>query len=283
MKKAGKIIAFLIIIALIVIPLTACPGQQGSTGTQGSMGPQGEKGERGPRGAPGDPGPRGPIGPEGSPGPEGPQGPAGGAAQIVVALTDVDIEVDVIGGADVVTDVYGYWDWVYSDTGSYGEWVYDVDYDDYLFCSCEEVTPGIWSCPGDLCEYAVTDVYYYSDYVYGYAESDDTYLYDIYVEYNPLTVSGYAYAMLSGIATVQAYVGQEVLVYGSGFSTTHDIDVEICGTDWFSVDVEEISSCGAFCEDVEVPDIDAGCYAVKAYQAGDLLATWPLFVFEAVD
>jgi hypothetical protein len=87
MKKAGKIIAFLIIIALIIVPLTACPGQQGPQGPAGPAGPQGEKGERGPMGPPGESGLRGPAGPEGPPGPEGPEGPAGPAgttADIVV-------------------------------------------------------------------------------------------------------------------------------------------------------------------------------------------------------
>ena len=90
MKKAGKIIAFLIIIALIVVPLTACPGQQGPSGPAGPAGPQGEKGERGPMGAPGTDGIRGMVGPEGPTGPTGPtgstgpQGEIGPTAQIVV-------------------------------------------------------------------------------------------------------------------------------------------------------------------------------------------------------
>lgn len=84
MKKAGKIIAFLIIIALIVVPLTACPGPQGPQGPQGPAGPQGEKGERGPMGPPGDPGARGPAGPEGPQGPPGPAGTGGGGAEIEI-------------------------------------------------------------------------------------------------------------------------------------------------------------------------------------------------------
>jgi len=85
MKKAGKIIAFLIIVALIVVPLTACPGPQGPAGPSGPSGPAGEKGERGPMGPPGDSGARGPVGPAGSEGPAGPAGEdgAGSAAQIV--------------------------------------------------------------------------------------------------------------------------------------------------------------------------------------------------------
>jgi hypothetical protein len=90
MKKAGKIIAFLIIIALIVVPLTACPGPQGEPGPQGPAGPQGEKGERGPMGPPGETGARGPVGPEGPEGPPGPAGEsgAGTAAEIVVCGWD---------------------------------------------------------------------------------------------------------------------------------------------------------------------------------------------------
>jgi len=87
MKKAGKIIAFLIIIALIVVPLTACPGQQGPQGPSGPAGAQGAKGERGPMGAPGDAGARGMAGPEGPAGPAGPageQGEAGPSASLVI-------------------------------------------------------------------------------------------------------------------------------------------------------------------------------------------------------
>lgn len=87
MKKAGKIIAFLIIISLLVVPLAACAGEQGATGPQGAQGPPGEKGERGPIGQPGKPGPMGPEGDEGAAGATGATGatgPAGPNAQIVV-------------------------------------------------------------------------------------------------------------------------------------------------------------------------------------------------------
>jgi hypothetical protein len=100
MKKAGKIIAFLIIIALIVVPLTltGCPGQQGPQGPAGPAGPQGPKGDRGPMGPPGDPGQRGPAGPEGPPGPQGEPGPAGTGST-------ADIVVNNYGG---YTYGYGY-------------------------------------------------------------------------------------------------------------------------------------------------------------------------------
>jgi len=88
MKKAGKIIAFLIIVALIVVPLTACPGPQGPAGPSGPSGSQGAKGERGPMGPPGESGIRGLQGQEGPAGPAGPageEGPAGSSAEIVVS------------------------------------------------------------------------------------------------------------------------------------------------------------------------------------------------------
>jgi hypothetical protein len=112
MKKAGKIIAFLIIIALIVVPLVACQGPQGPAGPAGPAGPQGEKGERGPLGPPGDPGAVGPRGPEG---PEGPQGPAGEDG------TGADIPLD----AQIVVC---YWDW--DDYYGYGySAICEVEYD----------------------------------------------------------------------------------------------------------------------------------------------------------
>ncbi len=86
MKKAGKIIAFLIIIALIVVPLVACAGPQGAQGPAGPAGPQGVKGDRGPAGPPGDTGQRGPVGPTGPQGPAGPAGPAGPSSTAEIAI-----------------------------------------------------------------------------------------------------------------------------------------------------------------------------------------------------
>jgi len=88
MKKAGKIIAFLIIIALIVVPLTACPGGQGATGPQGPSGPQGEKGERGPAGQPGDQGQRGVRGPAGPAGLDGLDGADGTGSVATIVVVD---------------------------------------------------------------------------------------------------------------------------------------------------------------------------------------------------
>jgi hypothetical protein len=95
MRKIGKLVAFLIILALIVVPLTACPGQQGSQGPAGPAGPQGEKGERGPMGPPGETGMRGPVGPKG---PEGPEGPAGadGTGSVATIVVNADWDDDAI-------------------------------------------------------------------------------------------------------------------------------------------------------------------------------------------
>ena len=81
MKKAGKIIAFLIIIALLLVPLAACTGEQGPTGQQGPSGPAGAQGEPGKQGPPGKAGggegPQGDPGEQGLQGEEGPEGPQG--------------------------------------------------------------------------------------------------------------------------------------------------------------------------------------------------------------
>jgi hypothetical protein len=84
MKKAGKIVAFLVVIALILVPLTACQGQQGPQGPPGPTGPQGEEGERGPTGPPGETGPAGPQGETGPPGEQGEPGPAGPNAALFI-------------------------------------------------------------------------------------------------------------------------------------------------------------------------------------------------------
>ena len=92
MKKAGKIIAFLIIISLLVVPLAACAGGQGATGPQGPTGPAGAKGERGPIGQPGTTGPTGPVGDTGptgetgATGEQGEQGEMAPVAQLVVCM-----------------------------------------------------------------------------------------------------------------------------------------------------------------------------------------------------
>ena len=103
MKRASKIIVFLLVIALILIPLTACEltaGPQGEPGPQGAAGPQGGAGPPGPPGRTGEVGPQGPQGlagppgPQGSVGPQGPQGPQGGPGvegpQIVATWAYVD-------------------------------------------------------------------------------------------------------------------------------------------------------------------------------------------------
>jgi hypothetical protein len=92
MKKAGKVLAFLIIVILLVTLVAACAAPAGS---QGPMGPRGPTGVTGPAGPPGPPGKEGPMGPEGDQGPAGAtgktgatgaQGEMGPVAQIVVCI-----------------------------------------------------------------------------------------------------------------------------------------------------------------------------------------------------
>jgi 3D (Asp-Asp-Asp) domain-containing protein len=165
MKKAGKIIAFLIIIALIVVPLTACPGPQGPAGPAGATGAQGEKGERGPMGPPGEAGARGPVGPEG---PEGPAGPAGAAG----------------GGADIVVNSLYWWS---ESTWGYGYaicsvplwYYYDGYYDDWFAYASLTVTGACFE-PGARVYIAICD----EDNIlpmYGYIEGEGWYLNDYVV------------------------------------------------------------------------------------------------------
>ncbi len=86
MKKAGKIIAFLIVIALIVVPLAACAGPPGASGSPGPMGAQGPAGPPGAQGPPGSEGIQGPVGPRGFPGEDGEDGDLGPVAQLTVCM-----------------------------------------------------------------------------------------------------------------------------------------------------------------------------------------------------
>jgi hypothetical protein len=145
MKKAGKIIAFLIIIALIVVPLTACPGQQGPQGPQGPAGPEGPKGDRGPMGPPGDPGQRGPVGPAGPQGEPGPAGPSGSGttAEIVINVSsDIDVPYpDYLqyNSVPYPSSIYSdggtteYWVFGYASTPNY--WVFGYDYYGYGYAT----------------------------------------------------------------------------------------------------------------------------------------------------
>jgi hypothetical protein len=167
MKKAGKIIAFLIIIALIVVPLTACPGPQGQQGPAGPAGPQGEKGERGPMGPPGDNGQRGPVGPQGPEGPQGEPGPAGA------------------GGADIQVNSLYWWS---DSTYGYGYAVcsvpleYYYDGEDYYAYAALTVTGSCFN-PGDRVYITVCDED--NDLpVYGYDEGGDGWILEDYVVAN---------------------------------------------------------------------------------------------------
>jgi hypothetical protein len=140
MKKAGKIIAFLIIIALIVVPLVACTGPQGPQGPQGPAGPQGEKGERGPMGPPGDSGARGPVGPEGPEGPAGPAGPSGTGTTATLAINAWSesleipypdyLQYDNVQEPDtlVADEDTGIGHWTFSTVSEPNYWVFGYDY-----------------------------------------------------------------------------------------------------------------------------------------------------------
>jgi len=87
MKKLGKVMIPIVILAAFLITTTGCflpPELQEAIGPQGPAGPAGPVGPQGP------PGPEGPAGPEGPQGPEGTQGLPGPPRQIVVTW---DIEV----------------------------------------------------------------------------------------------------------------------------------------------------------------------------------------------
>ncbi len=77
MKRASKIIVFLVMIALILVLLAACQGPRGPQGETGPVGPTGPIGDTGPQGPPGRAGETGPQGDPGLAGPAGPQGEVG--------------------------------------------------------------------------------------------------------------------------------------------------------------------------------------------------------------
>ncbi len=77
MKILSKLFVILMILALVLVPVTACTGSEGPQGTKGPAGPQGLTGPQGPAGPTGPQGPDGPAGPQGEQGPAGSQGPVG--------------------------------------------------------------------------------------------------------------------------------------------------------------------------------------------------------------
>ena len=84
MKILGKTLALLLVLALVIVPIAGCQGEQGPQGPAGSAGPAGPQGEQGPEG---EQGPQGEQGPEGE---QGPAGPAGPPRQIVVTWSPLD-------------------------------------------------------------------------------------------------------------------------------------------------------------------------------------------------
>jgi hypothetical protein len=115
MKRASKIIVFLVIIALLLVPLAACQGAKGPQGDPGPTGEQGPPGDVGPRGPQGQPGPTGPAGPAGTvaglQGPAGPAGPAGSPGipgepgpQISATWANIGYGIEIQGAGTGVGD-----------------------------------------------------------------------------------------------------------------------------------------------------------------------------------
>jgi len=77
MKQAVKVVVFLVIISLVLVPLAACDGEVDLTEIEIPAGLQGPPGPQGDPGPPGVPGPQGPAGPQGEPGLAGPAGSEG--------------------------------------------------------------------------------------------------------------------------------------------------------------------------------------------------------------
>ena len=216
MRKAGKIIAFLIIIALILVPLVACAGPQGPTGPAGPQGPPGPQGERGPRGAPGKQGPAGISGEPGEQGPAGPAGPVGvvGQPQLVVALNTLQFAVDTTVSTSVTGDV------VDATTGVPEEVVVDVT---------EPGGPGT----GIVVDKELKEVS-----GSGSGSGTDT------------------VTLYQGLVTIRADAGQAVLIYGACFPEgTLTIEVCGTDWDLDSID-DNRDVCGAFCATATVPPLD---------------------------
>jgi hypothetical protein len=201
MKRAGKILAFLIIIVLIVMPLAACAGTAGAQGPMGPRGPQGVVGPEGPAGPPGSEGDTGSQGLQGPEGDKGDPGEPGGVRQIVVAAH------------------------------------YDFEGADH------------YACP----------------------------------------------------TIINVYEGAFVIVAGSCFDLSKDVEITICGKHWFWVDedeeytgyVKEVytdKDCGAFAVSCWLPDGEwfydyfgdtedrYWTVGVKAEVDGVIQASWPLLV-----
>jgi hypothetical protein len=269
MRKIGKIIAFLIVIALIVVPLTACPGGQGSTGPMGPAGPQGEKGERGPRGAPGDPGPRGPRGPEGPEGPEGEQGeqgPQGPPSQITIGW------MNIMGGyCEPGPEITTACERIPFSSGGEDVWPYP-----YPACCCEVGTSGedcVCVNPGEVVSLG--------DYIC-------TYCYDLAEPYYVCEWVDYPYAS-TPYTVWYAWPDMWVAVLGENFPEGETVYLTICGYDysyeWFSIPVEP---CGTFATaDYYIPtEVPYGPASVKAWLGDyfgnddypDVQASWPLFM-----
>ena len=272
MKKVGKIIAFLIIIALLVVPLAACAAEgQGPTGPQGPVGPpgaQGEEGEQGPPGRAGGPeGPEGPEGPTGATGATGATGPEGDRGP--TGLMGAPGAPGPVGPCNPQITVGMFWEMeYYCDCPLYPYECVFIEYFmlepgiGYYIYDCGTKLPSEvdWLVEKYGCVYVETGIYFCQIPMQTC----------VCLEMPPWLVShsiiGYTYA------------GDYVTIQGACFEPGATVDIEICGEWWTDVTV---LPCGAFCiEDAVVPFLAAGpgCYSVKAYVDGELQACWPLYV-----
>lgn len=121
MKNLGKIAIFLLIIALILVPLAACQGPQGETGETGPQGAVGPKGDTGPQGPAGQSG--GEQGEQGETGPAGEDGSVwytGAGIPATAVGVDGDLYLNTNTG-DVYQKASGAWSAVDNITGPEGD------------------------------------------------------------------------------------------------------------------------------------------------------------------
>jgi hypothetical protein len=255
MKRASKLILFLVIIALIIVPLAACQGPQGpkgDPGPAGAVGPIGETGPAGPPGRPSDePGPMGPMGPAGPQGPAGPAGPAGaqgapGEQGPQIAATWADIFWDIMSEVYNIDGVIGPFDVV-------DVTVYDYDLSDPFGCHPQEACwvriKGSGFNPGEVVVLTICENNTVLDlYVYDYGDYEAC-----------LALPGSASCVLTDIA------------------------------DYVTAD-----DCGAFEVFSYMPNIWPGLVtdeegyitvvhtSMKAYVGGAMRASWPLDVWNTV-
>ncbi len=120
MKNAGKIIAFLIIIALILVPLTACEEEAEVTKITVEAGTTGSQGEQGVGGAPGRAGEQGEQGEQGPAGEAGATWYTGSGVPTAATGANDDLYLNTANG-DVYKKVSGAWTKIANLKGPQGD------------------------------------------------------------------------------------------------------------------------------------------------------------------